>query len=88
MERRRLGNRMLSLGFGRSAPALTVPRKASGCALSARTGNRHRWVSVNALRRARETSLRNSANWPRNFGRRGAPASVARRALRAAVNGA
>ena len=28
----------------------------------ARTVNRHRWVSVNALRRARETSLRNSAS--------------------------
>ena len=25
------------------------------------------------LRRARELSLRNSANYPRNFGRRGAP---------------
>ena len=29
---------------------------------TARTVNRHRWVSVNALRRARETSLRNSAH--------------------------
>ena len=28
----------------------------------ARTVNRHRWVSVSALRRARETSLRNSAH--------------------------
>jgi hypothetical protein len=28
----------------------------------ARTANRHRWVSVSALRRARETSLRNSAH--------------------------
>ena len=28
---------------------------------AARTVNRHRWVSVSALRRARETSLRNSA---------------------------
>ena len=28
----------------------------------ARTVNRHRWVSVSALRRARETSLRNSAS--------------------------
>jgi phosphohistidine phosphatase SixA len=27
-----------------------------------RTVNRHRWVSVSALRRARETSLRNSAH--------------------------
>ena len=27
----------------------------------------------NILRRARELSLRNSANYPRNFGRRGAP---------------
>ena len=25
----------------------------------------------NILRRARELTLRNSANWPRNFGRRG-----------------
>ena len=30
--------------------------------LLARTVNRHRWVSVSALRRARETSLRNSAH--------------------------
>ena len=30
--------------------------------LVARTVNRHRWVSVSALRRARETSLRNSAH--------------------------
>ena len=29
---------------------------------TARSVNRHRWVSVNALRRARETSLRNSAH--------------------------
>ena len=29
---------------------------------AARTVNRHRWVSVSALRRARETSLRNSAH--------------------------
>jgi hypothetical protein len=29
---------------------------------AARTANRHRWVSVSALRRARETSLRNSAH--------------------------
>ena len=28
---------------------------------------------MNILRRAREPSLRNSANYPRNFGRRGAP---------------
>ena len=28
---------------------------------------------MNILRRARELSLRNSANYPRNFGRRGAP---------------
>ena len=39
---------------------------------TARTVNRHRWVSVSALRRARETSLRNSAHEPRNFGKRGA----------------
>jgi hypothetical protein len=30
--------------------------------LTTRTVNRHRWVSVSALRRAREPSLRNSAH--------------------------
>ncbi len=29
-------------------------------------------VEASSLRRARELSLRNSAKWPRNFGRRGA----------------
>ena len=33
--------------------------------------NRHRWEGTNIPRRAGETSLRNSATWPRNFGRRG-----------------
>ena len=36
--------------------------KFSVVPLIARTVNRHRWVSVSALRRARETSLRNSAH--------------------------
>ena len=33
--------------------------------------NRHRWEGTRIPRRAGETSLRNSATWPRNFGRRG-----------------
>jgi hypothetical protein len=40
--------------------------------VGARTANRHRWAPVKAGRRSGEPSLRNSANWPRNFGRRGA----------------
>jgi len=42
----------------------------------------------NILRRARELSLRNSANYPRNFGKRGASGcdAFAAKRLEAAVN--
>ncbi len=41
---------------------LPCREKSAAVPPDARTVNRHRWVSVSALRRARETSLRNSAH--------------------------
>ena len=43
-----------------------------GEAAGDRTANRRRWAGVRTLRWAGDPSLRNSAKWPRNLGRRGA----------------
>ena len=43
-----------------------------GEAAGARTANRHRWAMVRTIRWTGDPSLRNSAKWSRNFGRRDA----------------
>src|SRR5215210_751128 len=50
------------------APKKSPVREAA----RARTANRHWWPGASALRGTGEPSSRNSASWPRNFGRRGA----------------
>ena len=47
-------------------------KSLAGRVTCARTANHHRWAGARALRRPREPPLRNSANGPRNLGRRGA----------------
>ena len=47
-------------------------KSPGGDAAGDRTANRHRWAGVRTPRWTGDPSLRNSANWPRNFGRRGA----------------
>ncbi len=46
---------------------------------STRTADRHRWAGASAPRPAGEALPRNSAKWPRNFGRRGACREAGRR---------
>lgn len=65
-----------SPGFARGEGACTMPpRKASKRYKSTRvrTANRHRWTGRIDQGAREKPSLRNSANSPRNFGRRGAP---------------
>ncbi len=69
-------------GSGRSDQAKRVsPRsleKPLGRRVRARTANRHRSVGFNLPRRSGQPWSRNSAQWPRNFGRRGARVCVER----------
>src|SRR4051812_29886772 len=61
-------------GYGTPRPiglALTSQKSPLREATSVRTANRHRWAGARAPRWTGESSLRNSASWPRNFGRRG-----------------
>ena len=51
---------------------LGAEKSPIGEAAGARTANRHRWAGVSTPRWTGDPSLRNSANWPRNLGRRGA----------------
>jgi len=69
------------------APWPSPPRKASTCGgvrsralprlLATRTAHRHWWAGARAPRWTSDPRLRNSANWPRNFGRRGASVASA-----------
>jgi len=54
-------------------------RKASPECSGVRTANRLRWAGGTPPRRTREPSLRNSAKYPRNFGKRGTGASRSQR---------
>src|SRR5690606_15526781 len=56
-----------------SAESMPARKASSSSTCGARTANRHWWATVSTVRRSREPSLRNSAIWLRNFGRRSAP---------------
>ena len=60
-------------GLPRARPCTHASQKSPSALTRRPYQNRHRWEGTNIPRRARETSLRNSAKWPRNFGRRGPP---------------
>ena len=58
-------------GFAPLSPCVHAAKKKHPILNGRPYQNRHRWEGTNIPRRAGETSLRNSATWPRNFGRRG-----------------
>ena len=58
-------------GFAPASPCVHAAEKKHPILNGRPYQNRHRWEGTNIPRRAGETSLRNSATWPRNFGRRG-----------------
>ena len=63
----------------RARPCTHASQKSSATPTCRPYQNRHRWEGTNIPRRAGETSLRNSATWPRNFGRRGPAETQAQR---------
>ena len=58
-------------GSPRARPCVHASQKSIAPLTCTPYQNRHRWEGTKIPRRAGETSLRNSATWPRNFGRRG-----------------
>ena len=67
----RRGDRRAESRLAGASPCVPASQKRPRALTRQPYQNRHRWEGTSIPRRAGETSLRNSATWPRNFGRRG-----------------